>query len=141
MFEIDSSSSGYSNDFASYDIATGTVEGYLPERIAPVRRQKIDTGPVVPFTSLVIDAIWLPVVTSKTNSGVERNYRRYHGVSDEDAGQLPDVLDYLLDDLYDIFVQEMLWERDGGSFITDEDCSFITIALIHLSKTVSTSGY
>lgn len=45
--EIDWSSSGGSDDFISYDFATGTVQRYPAERIAPVKRHKNDDGPIM----------------------------------------------------------------------------------------------
>lgn len=39
----------------------GTVQGYPAERIAPVKRQKIDEGPVLPVMAPAIDVNWFPV--------------------------------------------------------------------------------
>lgn len=47
------------------------MKGYPPERIAPLKRQRIASGPVVPKLAPAIDVDWLPDVSSKTISDVE----------------------------------------------------------------------
>lgn len=46
--EIDWSSSGGSDDFPSYGFVARTVQCYPAERLAPVKRQKVDDSLVVP---------------------------------------------------------------------------------------------
>lgn len=84
--KVDWSSSSGSHDFLLYDFATRTVQGNSAERIAPVKRQKVDDGPVVPEAAPTVDINWLPSVAHKTVSGVEGNYQQYHGISDGDEG-------------------------------------------------------
>lgn len=80
-------------------------------------------------------------MTSKTNYKVERTYLQNCGVTDVDARQPADVPVDVVDDLYEIFLQEPLWKGDGGpSFIVD-DCSVLSSALARFSKTVSTVAY
>lgn len=55
--EIDWSSSGSSDDFLSYDSAKNIMHDYPAERIAPVKRQKIDDDPVVPVLAPTVDVI------------------------------------------------------------------------------------
>lgn len=40
-----------------YDFATDTVQRFPAERIAPVKRQKLENGPVMPVMAPVIDVI------------------------------------------------------------------------------------
>lgn len=45
---------------------------YPTERLAPVKRQNIDVGLVVPMLATVVDVNWLPNVVRKTFSDVLR---------------------------------------------------------------------
>lgn len=82
---------------------------------------------------------WLPGVARKTTSEVMCDYKRFHGIVDDNKGQPFDVSANVADDLDDVFAHEVLWEGDGGSSFTDDDCSFITTALPRLSKRVRAS--
>lgn len=54
MTNVDWSSSGGSEDFIVYDFSMGFVRVYLAENIAPVKRQEVDDGPMVPVMGLAI---------------------------------------------------------------------------------------
>lgn len=74
------------NDFLSYDFTTRTVEGYPAERLGPVKRQEAGGGPIAPVLTPAVDFNWLPGVVNETNFDVERDYRRYRGITDGDDG-------------------------------------------------------
>lgn len=128
MTEIDWSSSGISDDFVSYEVRTGTVQGYLDEKTEPVKLQKVDAGPVVPVMVRFIYLGRLRGVASKMISEVERDYRQYHAIIDGDAGQAADVPADEVDDLDEVLAQEALWERSGGPSFTADDRSVIVTA-------------
>lgn len=44
-----------SDHFFAYDFASSTEQGYRAEKIAPVKRQNIDDGPVVPVIAPAVD--------------------------------------------------------------------------------------
>lgn len=77
---------------------------------------------------------------SKNNFEVERDYRRNHGIIDDDADQPADVPAAVLADLYDFFAQEALSDGDRGSSSTADDNSVIATALARLPKRAPTSG-
>lgn len=85
MTKIDWSSSGGSDDFVVYYFAADTVQGYTPERFAPVKRQKDDGGPAAAVMAYAVSVNWLPGVAFKIISEVDRDYRRYRGIVDVDA--------------------------------------------------------
>lgn len=97
--------SGGSDDFGFYNFATDTVKCYPAGRIAPVSRNMIDDVPVVPATASAIGVDWLPDKTRNTISKVERDYRRYSGIIDNDAGQQADVPADVMDDYNGNFAQ------------------------------------
>lgn len=61
MTEINWSSLGSSGGFIPYDIAMGTVQDYLSEKIAPLRYTKVDGDPAVPVMIPATEAIGLLV--------------------------------------------------------------------------------
>lgn len=79
-------------------------------------------------------------MTHKTISEVERNYRWYQGVTDDDEGQSADFPADFVDDLDEIFAQKALYEGDSGSSFTADDRSFIATALARLSRKSPTFG-
>lgn len=101
--ENDRSSSCGFDDFVSYYFATGTVQIYSAERIAPLKCQRADDGLTVPFIEPAIDSNWPSGVAHKTILEVKRENRRYLVINDYDAGRLADVPAKVVDDLYDIF--------------------------------------
>lgn len=60
------------DNFLSYDLTTGTLQAYQALSLGPVRPQKVDNGSVVLELPLVGDVRWLPGVSRKTISDVER---------------------------------------------------------------------
>lgn len=56
-----SSSVGF-HDFVFYKFSTGTVHGFPTERVAPVKLQKVNKGPVVPVNAPSININRLPGV-------------------------------------------------------------------------------
>lgn len=106
----------------------------------PVKRPKIDEGPVVPVMVPAVDGNWLSGVVRKTLPEVERDYRRFYAIVYKDEGQLTDASSDVSDGLDDVFAQEGLLQGDGGlSFTTDYRYNVGT-ALARLSMTVPTSG-
>lgn len=61
------SSSG-PDGFISCDFFTSTVQGYPAERAPPVKRQKVDDGPVMPVMAPAIHVNWISGVARKTIS-------------------------------------------------------------------------
>lgn len=135
VIEINWFSSGGSDDFLSDDFATGTVQGYLAEILAPVKRQNIDDGPAVLEFAPAIEVNWLPGVAGKAISDVDHDNRRYRVDIDSDEGLRADVPDDIVDDLDDVLVQSVLWEGVAISSFTADDCSVADPALVRLSKT------
>lgn len=70
--------------------------------IAPVRRQKVDAGPVVLLKAPAVHVKRLPVVERETTSEVKCDCRRYRGIVEDNAGQPADVLADKAGDLDDI---------------------------------------
>lgn len=68
--EVDWPSSGGSDDFVAYNFATATVQGYPPEKIAPIKRQKVGDGRLLPVMTPAVDVNLLPVVVHRTFSEV-----------------------------------------------------------------------
>lgn len=54
-----------------------------------------------------VDVNWLPIVQRKTTSEVERDYWRYRGVIDGDVGLPADVSADVVNDVVDLFAQEV----------------------------------
>lgn len=69
--ESDWSCSGGSENFAPYDLATGTVQGYQAKKNAPVKREKVDDTPMVYIIAPSIDVNRLRDVTHKVISKVK----------------------------------------------------------------------
>lgn len=101
--EVDWSSSGGTGDFVAYNFAMGTLQGYPAVRIAPVWRQKVYYGPVVPVVAPSVDVNWLSVVARRTFFEVEHDYRRYICIIDDDSSPPGDVPAKVVDDLDDVF--------------------------------------
>lgn len=132
--------SGGSDDFAFYDFSTGTVHAYPAENIVPVKRQKVDDGSVWLFMAPAIDVSWLPGLAPKTISEVERDYRRYRGINDDDSGQFADVSTDVVDDFDDVFAEKLHWEGDDESLFIAGHLSVTATALAWLSYVAPTSG-
>lgn len=137
VFKVDPSSSGGKDDFRSYDFTSGTVQGFQAGRIWSVQRLKIDDGPVVPYSAPIADVNWLLSVSIITISKVKRNYRPYRGINDHYEGTPADVPADIVDKLDDIFAQKVLFDENGGTFVTADCRSGIAEALARLSKVVS----
>lgn len=45
---------GGPDEFIAYDFATGALPGYPAERLAPVKQEKTDTGPIMPILAPVV---------------------------------------------------------------------------------------
>lgn len=95
---------------------------------------------MVPVIAAALNVNWLPGVTRKTISEVERDYQRYRSIIDDNAGRPADVLDNVVDDVDDLFEQDWILEEDSGSCFTTEDHSAIAKAWAKLSRTVLPSG-
>lgn len=138
--EVHWSLSGGTDNLIACDFATGAVQGYPDERLALLKRQKVDDNPVVPVLEPAVGVNWLLGVTRRAISDVAREYRQKREVVD-DGGDLPaDFLAEAVDDLDDIFVQEALWKTGGGSFFTAGDRPVLATALVWLSNKVQISG-
>lgn len=72
--------------FGSYNFATETVRGRLAERLAPLKRYKINDGPVVPMLDPSVGVNWLPNLAREAIFDIQRDYRWYCGVVDDDRG-------------------------------------------------------
>lgn len=131
----DWSLSGGSTEYLAYNFATGTAKGYQTERIAPVKRQKVDDGLVVAVVAFTVDVDWFLGVAHKTIFQVEHDFWRYCGTVEDDASQPANVPAGVMDDLEDVFEQKVLWKGDSGSSFTADDWSVIAVALARLSKT------
>lgn len=77
--KVDWFSSGCEDGFLSYDLATGTVQGFWAGCAALVKRRKVDDGPVVPDSAPAFDVICLLGFASKHIAEAERDYRHYFG--------------------------------------------------------------
>lgn len=127
--EVDWSSSSSSGNFLSSDFAIGTVQGFLPERIAPMNRQNVDDAPVILGATPAIDVNGHPCVAHKPISEIEHDYRRCRVVSDGDESPPADVQAELVNYLDDIFAPEAFSEGDGGASATADQRSDIVTAL------------
>lgn len=108
MTEIYWSPSEGLGTFLAYYLATRAMRDYPAKTLALLKQEKIDGGPVVPVLAPAVDANWLRCVAGMTASTVQRDYKRYPGVVDEDDIFLSEVSAEVADDLDDIFVQEPL---------------------------------
>lgn len=54
---------------------------------------------------------WLPGISRMTFSEVERNYRLYFVIINDDSGQVGEVPANVVGDLDDSLTQEALWEE------------------------------
>lgn len=108
--EIEWPISGDSGEFIAYDLATDTVQVYPAEKNAPVKRQKVDDGSVVPAMAPSVDVNWLPGVAPEKLSKVEFDYRRYIGRVDDDASQPAGGAVDVVDDI-DIFLRRRHFAR------------------------------
>lgn len=70
---VDWSSSGGSDGFFAFDFANGTAKDYQSEKIAPVKRRKVDDGSVVLGIAPAVVVNWLPGVARKTFSEVKHD--------------------------------------------------------------------
>lgn len=105
----------------------------------PLKRRKIDNGPVAPVMAPAIDVNWIPGVACMTISEIDRAYWSYHVINGDDAGQPADIPADVENDVDDIFAQEALWEEDGGASFTADDRFVNVTSLTRLSKTITTS--
>lgn len=103
MAETDWFLCGGSDDLVSYNLVTGAVAGYPTERIVLSSPQKIDDCPVMTVKASPIVFKWLSGVKCRTNFENERNYRRFRGINDDDAGNPADVSANAVDDVDEIF--------------------------------------
>lgn len=85
-----------------------------------------------------VDADWFPGVGRSTLPEVERDYRRYPGISDGNKGPSDDVPADVYDDLEDKFVQQALWKIPGCTSFTASGRSAIFTPVKLLSMTVLT---
>lgn len=122
--------------FLAYDFAKSTVRGYPAERIAPVKRQNVHDGPVVLILALAVDFNWLPNVTCKTISDVQRDYSLYRVICADNSGFPSDVPAEIVHSVDDVSAQEALWETGKVSFFSVDDRLLIAMAFQRLSKTV-----
>lgn len=129
-----------SNDFVFYCFDMSTVQGYPAERIAVVKRQKVDDGPVVPIMTPAVDVNWLSDLTPKATSKLERDYEQNRDMRDDDESQLANVSANVVSALDVTSTHETLWKRNGGPSLTADDRLIKTTVLARLIKTVPTSG-
>lgn len=118
MNEVDWASPGGPEKFPANKFSTRTVHDYLPERHAPLKRQKLDECPAVPMFEPAVDLKQLPGVTRNTISDVDHDYWRYCGVVDSDGDIATDVPADVVDDFDYIFAQRALWETCSASCFT-----------------------
>lgn len=72
---------------------------------------KVDDGPVALGVLPAMDVNWLPAVTRKTITEGHCDYQRYHGILDDNTGQPADVPADVVDDVHEMFSNEVDWER------------------------------
>lgn len=137
--KVDWFSSGDPDDFLANDFPTSTMRDNSADSLAPVKRQKVDDGPVRPVLAPAADVEWLAGVTRKTIANVKRDYRRYLKVVEDHCDLQYDVLAILLDGPDDIFAQKAFSENGGSSSFMTCDCSVIATALERLPDTAPTS--
>lgn len=94
--------SGDSEKFAAYDFATRTVQGYAAEENALGKRHKVDDGIAVPIILPVVHVNGVPGVSRNTLSEVERDYRQYRKMTDDDSGELADVFADVVDEFGEV---------------------------------------
>lgn len=138
--EIDWSSSGRSDSYLSYDFVTGTVQAISAAWHAPVKRQKVDAGPMALVSIPAVDVSWFPGVACKTNSDIRRDYRWLCGINDGEKGLPAEVAANLVDDLGNISAQVALWEGHDGFRMTPDYKWATTTTMDQLSRTVPSSG-
>lgn len=73
------SCSGFSGKFFSYILARDSVQVFSARRLTPVKRQKIDDGPVLHELASIINFNWLSGMARRQVFKVEYDYRRYCG--------------------------------------------------------------
>lgn len=61
--KVDRYLSGIPVDFVAYNVSTGDVGSYSAKRLAPVKLQNTEDGPVLPVIVLGVDVQWLPGTT------------------------------------------------------------------------------
>lgn len=132
MTEINSSSSGGLDEFVAYEPTMGLVRGYLASRVNRVTLQELSDGPVIPVLASAVDVKWLRNVARKANFDVQREYRWYCDVFNEDDGFSSDVPAVVVDYFTYIFAQEVLWNTDGGCSFLEDDC----FALLQLCSSI-----
>lgn len=108
--DVDWFSCGGSDISAGSDFAMATVQRYPSERIAPVKRRKVDVGPVVPVMARATDMNCLPGISRKTLSEFEHEYRLYRAIIDDDSGESTDILAEVVEDIFDLLAQDAPWE-------------------------------
>lgn len=117
------------------------MQGYPDERLAPVKRQNVDNGPVVPVPAPALCVYRLCGVAYQMIFNLYCNYLWYRDVVYCDESLPSSVPADASDDLDDIFVQDALWKGDGGYSFTADDSSVNATSLVRISKTVTTSSF
>lgn len=81
--------SGGLHDFAAYNIFTGDACSYHGKRLAPLKREKIDDGPLLPLIAPAVRVQYLPVTTRKKLFHVRGDYEIHiEAVDNGKASQL-----------------------------------------------------
>lgn len=119
--------------FLIYDFATGTMRGYLAERLALVKHQEVGDGIVVPVFEPAVAINRSPDMTSRTISDVEYHYQRYHSVDDVDGDPSADIPTSAFDNL-NYFAWGKLRKTGGGSCFMSSDSYVISMALRRLQR-------
>lgn len=125
--EIDWSSSNGLEDFVSYDLATGSAQGYPAQQIAPLKSKTFDDGPVTMVKAPATDVNRLLDVIRRTISGVARDYQQYRGLTDDDTGRVANVSVDIVHGLHIKLAQKALWTGDEGYSFTAEDLSATSV--------------
>lgn len=107
-------SRSHPEEFFAYNFATGSVGGYLANRLAPVRTQKARDSNVSSMIAHDFDGNGLPSVTDKITSVVKGKYRRYHGAADDDGDCKNDILAEDGDVFDVVFNEESFWKPSGA---------------------------
>lgn len=101
------------DDFVANKVFMEDVSGYQAERIATVKRQKIDDGHVLPLIALAVGVQWLPGTTCKTIFDDRGDCKRYLGIFN-DATDSPDKVPAVVaEDIDGRFAQEALIVTSG----------------------------